>query len=42
MHRDGLQNEKGIVPTDAKIAFVDALSETGLVSIEGEFRREFC
>jgi hydroxymethylglutaryl-CoA lyase len=32
--RDGLQNEQGFVPTDAKIAFVDALSATGLTVIE--------
>lgn len=32
--RDGLQNEKNVVPTDVKIAFIDSLSETGLQSIE--------
>jgi len=32
--RDGLQNEAGFVPTDAKIAFVDALSSSGLGVIE--------
>ena len=32
--RDGLQNEPGFVPTDAKVAFVDRLSETGLAEIE--------
>ena len=32
--RDGLQNEKKTVPLAAKIAFVDALSETGLAEIE--------
>ncbi len=32
--RDGLQNEKAIIPTEAKIAFVDALSQTGLHEIE--------
>jgi hydroxymethylglutaryl-CoA lyase len=32
--RDGLQNEKGIIPLDAKVAFIDALSETGLQEIE--------
>ena len=32
--RDGLQNEQGFVPTDAKIAFVDALSAAGLPVIE--------
>lgn len=32
--RDGLQNEPGLVPLDAKIAFVDALSRSGLAAIE--------
>jgi len=32
--RDGLQNETVMVPTDAKVAFVDALSETGVSEIE--------
>jgi isopropylmalate/homocitrate/citramalate synthase len=32
--RDGLQNESRIVPTAAKIAFIDALSRAGLRSIE--------
>jgi hydroxymethylglutaryl-CoA lyase len=32
--RDGLQNEKAIVPTEDKIALIDALSETGLSHIE--------
>lgn len=32
--RDGLQNEKSIIPTEAKIAFVDALSVSGLTEIE--------
>jgi hydroxymethylglutaryl-CoA lyase len=32
--RDGLQNEARIVPTEAKVAFVDALSDTGLREIE--------
>jgi hydroxymethylglutaryl-CoA lyase len=32
--RDGLQNEAATVPTDVKIAFVDALSRTGLPVIE--------
>ncbi|HVA32671.1 MAG TPA: hydroxymethylglutaryl-CoA lyase [Candidatus Baltobacteraceae bacterium] len=32
--RDGLQNEAEIVPTDAKVAFIDLLSETGLRWIE--------
>ena len=32
--RDGLQNEKTIVPTAAKIELIDRLSATGLASIE--------
>ncbi len=32
--RDGLQNIKQIIPTEAKIAFIDALSDTGLDEIE--------
>lgn len=32
--RDGLQNEPGRVPTDAKVAFVDALSASGIGVIE--------
>jgi hydroxymethylglutaryl-CoA lyase len=32
--RDGLQNEAAAVPTDAKVAFIDALSGTGLGVIE--------
>lgn len=32
--RDGLQNEPVMIPTDAKVAFVDALSETGVSEIE--------
>lgn len=32
--RDGLQNEAGVVPTAAKVAFVDALSVAGLPVIE--------
>lgn len=32
--RDGLQNEPGIVPTADKVAFIDALSRTGVVEIE--------
>jgi hydroxymethylglutaryl-CoA lyase len=32
--RDGLQNETVIVPSDAKVAFVDALSASGLAVIE--------
>jgi hydroxymethylglutaryl-CoA lyase len=32
--RDGLQNEKLVVPTEDKISLIDALSETGLSHIE--------
>jgi len=32
--RDGLQNETRTVPTEVKVAFVEALSETGLEEIE--------
>ncbi len=32
--RDGLQNERRTVPTDLKVAFVQALAETGLREIE--------
>lgn len=32
--RDGLQNESRQVPTGVKVAFIDALSETGLAEIE--------
>lgn len=32
--RDGLQNEKAIIPTATKVAFVDALSQTGAQEIE--------
>ena len=32
--RDGLQNETATVPTDVKVAFVNALSETGISEIE--------
>jgi hydroxymethylglutaryl-CoA lyase len=32
--RDGLQNESVIIPTAAKVAFVDALSVTGVTEIE--------
>ena len=32
--RDGLQNETATIPTDAKVAFVDALSRTGVGEIE--------
>ncbi len=32
--RDGLQNESDVVPTEAKVAFVDALSKSGVAEIE--------
>jgi len=32
--RDGLQNDSRFVPTDVKVAFVDALSESGVAEIE--------
>lgn len=32
--RDGLQNESRMIPTDDKVRFIDALSETGLPAIE--------
>lgn len=32
--RDGLQNEKAVVPTDVKIALIDRLSQSGLSHIE--------
>jgi hydroxymethylglutaryl-CoA lyase len=32
--RDGLQNERAVIPTDDKVAFVDALSEAGFDEIE--------
>ena len=32
--RDGLQNEAAPVPTEAKIAFINALSRTGVHEIE--------
>lgn len=32
--RDGLQNEPNLIPTDVKVAFIDALSEVGLDEIE--------
>jgi hydroxymethylglutaryl-CoA lyase len=32
--RDGLQNEAAVVPTDAKVAFINALSRTGVAEIE--------
>ena len=32
--RDGLQNETGVIPTERKIAFINALSRTGVSEIE--------
>jgi isopropylmalate/homocitrate/citramalate synthase len=32
--RDGLQNEKGFVPSDVKVAFVEALANAGLSVVE--------
>jgi isopropylmalate/homocitrate/citramalate synthase len=32
--RDGLQNEKALVPTEAKVALIDALSDAGFSAIE--------
>ncbi|MGI4940015.1 MAG: hypothetical protein ACRYHQ_05535 [Janthinobacterium lividum] len=32
--RDGLQNEPGVVSTEAKVALIDALAAAGLTSIE--------
>ena len=32
--RDGLQNEKAPVPTDVKVALIDALADAGFVAIE--------
>lgn len=32
--RDGLQNEKGVVPTDVKIALIEALADAGVRDIE--------
>ena len=32
--RDGLQNEKGVVPLEAKVALIDALSEAGCPAVE--------
>ena len=32
--RDGLQNEKGVIPAADKIRFIDLLSETGLKTVE--------
>ncbi len=33
-HRDGFQIEANFVPTEAKIALIDRLSQTGLAKIE--------
>ncbi len=32
--RDGLQNEKGLVPTEAKLAFLEALVDAGVTRLE--------
>ena len=32
--RDGLQNEEAVVPADAKVAFIEALADTGLQVVE--------
>ena len=32
--RDGLQNEKGVVPTDAKVHYINLLTSAGLPAIE--------
>lgn len=32
--RDGLQNEKGVLPTEAKLAFIEALVEAGVTRLE--------
>jgi len=32
--RDGLQNEDAVVPTDAKVAFIEALAGAGLHDVE--------
>ena len=32
--RDGLQNEKVVIPTDAKIDYITALADAGLRTIE--------
>lgn len=32
--RDGLQNEKGVVPTDTKVRLIEDLADCGLVSVE--------
>ena len=32
--RDGLQNEKAMVPTDVKIALINKLTDAGFVNIE--------
>ena len=32
--RDGLQNEKALVPTDVKVALIDRLTDAGFPAIE--------
>ena len=32
--RDGLQNEPGVVPTEAKVELIDRLSDAGLPAVE--------
>lgn len=32
--RDGLQNEKSVIPTQARVDFIDALADAGLTTIE--------
>jgi hydroxymethylglutaryl-CoA lyase len=32
--RDGLQNEKEVIPTDVKVELIDRLSRTGLSVVE--------
>lgn len=32
--RDGLQNEQGLVPTESKVQFIEALAATGLKTVE--------
>jgi hydroxymethylglutaryl-CoA lyase len=32
--RDGLQNEKGVVPTEVKVALIEALADAGVTAIE--------
>ena len=40
--RDGLQNEKVSVPTEAKVKYVDMLSESGLAYIEAQNTLGMC